>query len=69
MNYTDEQIIQALMKFKCVNCNNDCAKESYEDLECPLNLAKSALNLINRLKTENKELTEDRRRLYMMNVR
>ena len=53
---TDNEIIKALEKFKCVNCNGDCAKESCEDLECPLNLVKSALDLVNRQKAEIERL-------------
>ena len=55
---TDNEIIKALEKFKCVNCNGDCAKESYDDLDCPLNLAKFSLALINRLKA-NEEKNEN----------
>ena len=52
----DNEIIIAMEKFRCVNCNGDCAKESYEDLECPLNLVKSALDLINRKNAETERL-------------
>ena len=52
---SDNEIIMAMEKFKCVNCNGDCAKESYEDLDCPINLVKFSLDLINRLQTENKK--------------
>lgn len=55
---TDNEIIKAMEKFKCVNCNGDCAKESYEDLECPLNLVNSSLDLINRQKAEIERLKE-----------
>ena len=67
MNYTDEQIIQALenCKAKGGTCRG-CAFGGYQ--WCIGALHYETLNLINRLKTENKELTEDRRKLYMMNV-
>ena len=58
MNDNDNEIVKAMGKFRCVNCNGDCAKENYEDLDCPLNLVKSALGLINRQKERIKELEE-----------
>jgi molecular chaperone GrpE (heat shock protein) len=53
---TDNEIIKAMEKFRCVNCNGDCAKESYEDLDCPLNLVKFSRDLINRQKSEIERL-------------
>ena len=49
---TDNEIIKAMEKFSCVNCDDNCAKESDEDLGCPLNLVKFSLDLINRQKAE-----------------
>lgn len=74
---TDNEIINDLEKFNCVNCDDNCAKESDEDLKCPINLVKSALDLINRQNKENKafgqiikmqddEISELRKKLLKM---
>lgn len=71
MNYTDEQIIQAL---ECCRNNgtsntycDDCAYSVYED--CGARQAKDVLDLINRLKAENEGLKRKIESNYLVNTK